>query len=532
MAALDSDTDTEKRGSMSEHTGLLPSSPKHTASAATVYASDGETPSQTYTGRGSQKSSESDEEPDVEYAGQGGLREEDGRGRRRGGREDGDTEEDTAVTGEEEDNKKQSCGLIDVWRGFLKLLPEIGDGEDDDSEEFESALKAGAQQIVHLIIPVTICMAIVVLFELTVAVNDNVQYSTLEYLIPESNAGDNSGLLFIIAVANAAIFIVIVIVMTVVLVLLFKYRCYKAIFVWLLVASALLLYVIAGAFFVNILQVHNLVIDWFSFAFFLWNFGAMGLVSIHWKGPLRLQQAYLILTSALVATTFLKYLPDWTTWILLVAISLYDLFAVLCPKGPLRVLVETAKERNQPIFPSLIYSSTMVWVIGMADNNDKKSNKKGDVPKPQPQRSEATNKVEGSINAAELSVRREAARELARSQENPDLRQAEEGTDGDTNQGDDEPRGFKLGLGDFIFYSILVGKAAHDSDGDWVIISSCFVAILIGLCLTTLILGLGAVRRALPALPISIFFGLIFYFTSRYLIAPYGAMLATTQVFI
>ncbi len=46
--------------------------------------------------------------------------------------------------------------------------------------------------------------------------------------------------------------------------------------------------------------------------------------------------------------------------------------------------------------------------------------------------------AEGSINTAELSVRREAARELARSQENPDLRQTEEGTDGDTSQGDDE----------------------------------------------------------------------------------------------
>ena len=75
----------------------------------------------------------------------------------------------------------------------------------------------------------------------------------------------------------------------------------------------------------------------------------------------------------------------------------------------------------------------------------------------------------------------------------------------------------QLGLGDFIFYSMLVGRAAMSGTAAFV---CCTIAVLSGLGGTLALLAL--TRHALPALPISIALGAVVYFTTTAAVSPFA----------
>jgi presenilin 1 len=104
--------------------------------------------------------------------------------------------------------------------------------------------------------------------------------------------------------------------------------------------------------------------------------------------------------------------------------------------------------------------------------------------------------------------------------------------DDDYDDDDDESMvadnsSIRLGLGDFIFYSVLVAKAALYS---FTTFAACILVILAGLGGTLVLLSV--YHSALPALPISIFLGVTFYLLTRIVIEPWVEVIMTSPVYV
>lgn len=409
---------------------------------------------------------------------------------------------------------------------------------------FWNAVYETLWNVVSLIVAVFSCLCIVTIAlysTSTEAVDPRVPAPQIPYTpLPEVGVSETQRTYN--SIGNAFLLLGVIIAMTCVMVSLFYYRFYAIIGTWIMMGSCLILLSSSIAFLENVFFMFNIPIDHITVGFVVWNFVAVGLIVVHHKGPKILQQAYLIVQSAFMALMLLAYIPPRTMWVILCIIPIWDLIAVLCVVGPLRILVETAKKRKQGLQPGLIFA-TMVFgnMIGMAVRRayPTTSAEKRILPTARPAsvRSPSFVPQEEQVEYEVLprAVIAPGGKPLevlfleeeipVEEQQPPQRREREAHSSG--SEESEESEGIKMGLGDFVFYSVLVGKMALT--GSFILTISCIVAVLVGMCVTLMLLAV--VQAALPALPVSLGLGLLFAGFSKE-IEAYHEYLTSHQVYI
>eukprot|EP00924_Labyrinthula_sp_SR-Ha-C_P011203 maker-scaffold_48-snap-gene-0.31-mRNA-1 protein AED:0.03 eAED:0.05 QI:0/0/0/1/0/0/2/0/244 len=225
--------------------------------------------------------------------------------------------------------------------------------------------------------------------------------------------------------------------------------------------------------------------------------------------PYQLTQFYLVMISVVMSWLITSLFPDFTIWALLVCLGLYDLFAVLTPCGPLNLLLKVVSNRNSP--PD-----------GAQANGEQAERREGQVSENNVAESKA-NEEEGEAeklltNGEEVGLAEAEA--LRMEQEERRRRIAE-------IEAEDyaESSNLKLGLGDFVFYSVLTAKSAEFGFLAFISVACC---VLWGLCATLVLLSV--YQKALPALPISIALGVTTYIVTFNFISPLADELSLQMV--
>lgn len=343
---------------------------------------------------------------------------------------------------------------------------------------------------------------------------------------------------------NALAIVAGIVVMTFIIVLLYKFRCMKVLIAWLVVTAAMVFFFMFWVFLDLVCTRYQIPYDLITIAIVLWNIGVVGMISVFYFAHPRLNQIYLILISVLMGWTLTR-LPEWSSWAILLFVAIYDIVAVLCPGGPLRLLLEAAQERGEPL-PGFIYDSAET--TDHARRPRQGPQRPAAVP-PAPAaaatstttslpahgsvQTAATNHTGAQVApppASAVAVSAAPPPRAAAPEEQQLLDEEEEDSDEAIFLSNEPPSAFKLGLGDFIFYSLLVGRASTSSFVAWV---ACYCMVLMGLVgtLSSLLLWRGKLP-ALPALPISIFLGVATFFLSKYLEAPFVYYATTSPFFV
>ncbi|GMI95240.1 Presenilin-2 [Hibiscus trionum] len=393
----------------------------------------------------------------------------------------------------------------------------------------KTLLDSLGEEIIRILTPVSICMFLVVLLVSILNSSSSLSVTSIATIAYSETSSDSSWDKFLGALLNSLAFVALVTLATFILVLFFYLRCTNFLRIYMGFSSFIVLGFMGGEIALFLVEKFSVPIDCITFLVLLFNFAVIGVLAVFMsKMAIVVTQGYLVLIGMLVAYWF-TLLPEWTTWMLLVAMALYDLAAVLLPVGPLRLLVELAMSREEDI-PALVYEARPVTHHDPASGPVQRRiwRERRNVRLDSEGNSSSNSIVSDSSSTVSIV---QASTRIARVEEGqvserdaelsaPFIDRRMDGQDGMSAEslmlegmGLGSSGAIKLGLGDFIFYSVLVGRAAMY---DFMTVYACYLAIVAGLGVTLMLLAL--YQKALPALPVSIALGVLFYFLTRFLL--------------
>lgn len=340
------------------------------------------------------------------------------------------------------------------------------------------------------------------------------------------------------ALINALGIVVGVTAVTCVLYLLHHHKLSGVLWLYSGVASLCLFLGLANLVLLPLLQMAEVQLDKITYYIMLWNFASVGvLTSLCWRAPTLLKHSQLVVLAALCAYWF-TFIPPWTTWLILLSLVAYDVAAALSPPPP------PPPASHAPL-PSLVFEAGPFYYrvppsqhLGVGSSAggsvvDSDSDEDGDDPgatigstighSRQWQRSHQVNRRSSSESRySDQGLSLPLLAHVNEDASDSEMSRSPRHWFVYNNAGDDDdltvvmPASIKLGLGDFIFYAVLVGRAATY---DMMACVACYLGVVAGLGLTLCHLCVHKhARTALPAMPLSMLLGTAFYMATRLLL--------------
>uniref|UniRef100_A0AAF5PT07 Presenilin n=2 Tax=Wuchereria bancrofti TaxID=6293 RepID=A0AAF5PT07_WUCBA len=421
------------------------------------------------------------------------------------------------------------------------LQTEVGEMSRDE-EEILAAIEHWTKQLKQvesLLVPVTLNIMLTLIVWIGVYHTKTDSNSVFYYMLdPGHNRTTGNEIVDGMVNGIGCVLMLAVISFALLAMALYDYRCLVQI--WLYMSCVLIIFGVFASFLVDLFKAIGFqTAPPILTTLTVITYGTVGiLVFFTKKTPLYMHQFYVICNCSLVSVFYLRMFPTHTAWFVLVCIIIWDAFAVLAPIGPLRRISEKAHEYSDQVLRFLIFTAE--------DRNDERReeiviNKCLVESKQQKVRgsheTSFTTKLDSEAKSERIRQRKvlgrksnihdETVQKICAKLETFDEQKKE--TNFTVYDALSDGSSVRLGMGDFVFYSLLVGKAA--ATGSTMCVAGSVVGILVGLVITLTVLS--SDDETTPALPVSITIALLLHFGIYLFVEPfYNQIVISSKLFI